>query len=243
MHATPLSLVSLLPFLVTLGLPDARPTAPLKMSLVAISFVLAQLTTDLHAAAAAGDVAKVYKLVKAGSKLEYPDASGHTALHEAAFNGRTNTVAMLLEEGAALDATTADGVTALHLAAASGEQEVAELLLDRGLSVNTQGQNHGDTPLHRAVGNGKLKMAELLMQRGAAIQGDKYGYTPLHTAASTGNLAAVQLMLANGADIDAKNEEGKTPLMLVRKALAPPELRASLTRWLDGSVDLNSENC
>jgi hypothetical protein len=40
----------------------------------------------------------------------------------------------------------------------------------------------------------------------------KWGWTPLHTAAWEGHADVVAALIANGADVNAKDNDGKTPL-------------------------------
>ena len=46
------------------------------------------------------------------------------------------------------------------------------------------------------------------------------GWVPLHGAAFTGHMEVVELLLANGANMNAKNEDGDTPLVYAEGEIA-----------------------
>ncbi len=78
---------------------------------------------------------------------------------------------------------------------------------------------NGKHPLIRAADAGWLKVAAFLLDHGAdvnaAAAGDgarSFGPTALHQAATFGNKAMVELLLSRGADVNAKDDDGRTPL-------------------------------
>ena len=46
---------------------------------------------------------------------------------------------------------------------------------------------------------------------------DEWGETPLHAAARKGNTKMIQLLVAAGADVNAKDQDDKTPLYIAKK--------------------------
>jgi hypothetical protein len=56
---------------------------------------------------------------------------------------------------------------------------------------------------------------------------DKRGFTPLHYAARGGRNEIAELLISKGADVNAKNDEGKTPL---DRAKYKPETAALLRK-------------
>lgn len=106
--------------------------------------------------------------------------------------------------------------------------EIVKFLLDKGANVNAK-DNEGKTALF-AICSGenflpmqqKLKIAEMLINKGAdkeviaKIQGNYKGKgTPLIYASMHGDIEMVKFLISKGADVNAKNEDGYTPLMLV----------------------------
>ena len=88
--------------------------------------------TGLHAAAAAGDVARIDALVKSGANLEARDGDRRTPLHVAVFMHRHAAARALLRAGAdanALDAQLYDIVT---IASVDNDVEMLKLSLEGG---------------------------------------------------------------------------------------------------------------
>eukprot|EP00898_Chlorokybus_atmophyticus_P000139 jgi/Chlat1/1125/Chrsp111S08642 len=78
----------------------------------------------LGAAASAGDVAKVKRLLKGGADPNGSGGGGHTPLHYAALAGHADICRALLAAGADPNArTAAGGATPLHRAALKGHAE------------------------------------------------------------------------------------------------------------------------
>jgi lysophospholipase len=92
----------------------------------------ADLAVSLCAAAGAGKLDQVRRLIEHGADVNCGDYDGRTALHLAASEGRTEVVRFLVENGARVDARDRWGGTALADALRHGHDDVARLLFDRG---------------------------------------------------------------------------------------------------------------
>lgn len=84
-------------------------------------------------------------------------------------------------------------------------------------------QNHltdinGDTALHWAAYKGHPDLMRLLMYSGVDLQKtDNFGSTPLHLACLSGNMTCVRILCEkNNLDLEPKDKNGKTPLMLAQ---------------------------
>jgi ankyrin repeat protein len=147
------------------------------------------MTYPLHAAAQAGDMEEVRRLLATGQDLNARDAEGNTPLHLAAFNGQLDAVIALLAAGADANAQDAQGWTPIFKAAYNHEMDcgfapVVQALADAGGDVN-----------HRIF----------------------YGLTPLMLAAGGGEAAVCEVLLNAGAEVKAANEGGRTALAMAKE--------------------------
>jgi ankyrin repeat protein len=112
-----------------------------------------------------------------------------------------------------------NGDGAIAIAARWGSVGVAQKLLDYGVDVDDKGFK-GWTPLHRAAQNGYQLLAKALLNRRAnvnALSEDGRQFTPLHEAIWNGHPEMVDLLLKHGAPIEARDNDGLTPLLLAVK--------------------------
>jgi len=114
---------------------------------------------------------------------------------------------------------TDGGSPLLWVAAQHDSKNCARMLLDRGADPNASPSpvNHAGvvSPLTVAVGSGRADLVEMLLERGAA-PGKKLarGVSAVHFLGwNKPNADRIcKALLASGAHIDAKDEEGNTPL-------------------------------
>ena len=168
---------------------------------------------ELHAAAKAGDCARLEALlVRDGDRTPSPSPSSSPSSSPLSSSPSSH------------DLNAAHlGQCPIHLAAKGGHAECVALLLDHGADLHARATNTGNknstlvwdfggaTPLHCAAEMNRTDVIALLLARGhsiaaAANQGD----TPLHFAAREGWLAATKLLVARGADPRTPNAGGHT---------------------------------
>jgi RNA polymerase sigma factor (sigma-70 family) len=142
-------------------------------------------------------------------------------VYEAASIGRTGLVAQLLnDDPSLLDSNSPEGFTALALAAHFGHIETLEFLISRGGNMNVVSKHPMNvTPLHAALFGRRVEAAKALVAAGADVRPKRggtgwprAGWTALHYAAGFGFAPLAQAFIDHGADINALDDEGKTPL-------------------------------
>jgi ankyrin repeat protein len=146
--------------------------------------------------------------------VDVRDYRGCTPLHRAARAGRVTAARMLLSAGARRDVVDAEGKIPVVAAAARGHAEIVRLLLERGQTTGVRARE----ALAEALGVAqcwKTAQAVLRVCPDAARDG---------TAATTALLSVcsalptespfrmVQLLCNMGANVDAVDEDGKSPL-------------------------------
>ena len=173
--------------------------------------------TALHYFVGKGDIKNIKILVEKGADLGAKDASGQTPLHVAVIKGKKE-VLRLLTNSDTIQAQDHKGRTPLHLAAQEDHLGVIQFLLSSG-SIKIVRDNFASTPLHEASRWSHQKVIELVFHVELIDAKNKWGETPLHLVAKSGNLENLNTLLDLGADPWLKNNEGQTPLDLVRNDL------------------------
>jgi hypothetical protein len=126
----------------------------------------------------------------------------------------------------------------LFYAALEGRTKDVELYLDNGANAGAEIRFQKRFPWSKGIGSATplhvaktKKIAQLLITQGASIEaivkGDEstgfgksgrysYGFitgeTPLHTHAGEGRKEVVEILINAGANVNAKDEDGRTPL-------------------------------
>ncbi len=185
---------------------------------------------DLPAAAAAGALATVQRLLELGFAVDTRDDQGATALLRACGAGHREVAACLLDAGADPSLPAHSGVTALVAAVTARREALVALLLQRGIAVDQRLPNEA-TALMVAAALGYPDIAEPLLEAGADVKAvDASGRSALHAAAQFGfecndSLRARRQfdgLLKRGADINHADREGNTPLLLLLGAQRSP---------------------
>ncbi|WP_338477023.1 ankyrin repeat domain-containing protein [Wolbachia endosymbiont (group A) of Nomada hirtipes] len=169
--------------------------------------------TQLYFAAEIGDLDKARFLLENGANIEAKNGEYQaTALHAAVINNKLNVVQLLLGNGADIEAEDKDGWKPLHCAATfDWAFNIVEVLVEKGANINAK-NNEDKTPLEVANEYNQSKMVNFLVNKR-----DQHGCMLLHYAAREGNLDLIKLLIINGAEIEAENDEGKTPLEVARE--------------------------
>jgi ankyrin repeat protein len=195
--------------------------------------------TPLHFAAMAGQGVVVRLLLAHGARLDIRDWLGETPLHYAAVYNRGSMIELLAAAGADLNLANNAGLTPFNLASRHGRTAGAAMLSRLGARQGGLGEavNAGDlvrvlklirggadvnqpelpgTALHLAAAKGYIAIAAALLDAHADIEatGDPARARPLHLAALVGDAPMAAFLIARGADAEARDGEGRTPLMV-----------------------------
>ncbi|MCZ8319232.1 MAG: ankyrin repeat domain-containing protein [Silanimonas sp.] len=185
---------------------------------------------DLPAAAVAGDLGAVVRLVALGLPVDATDAQACTALLRASGGGHVALVDHLLGLGADPARAARTGATPLSAAISMRHAAVVDRLLLAGADPD-QAMPGGVTPLMLAAALGLPDLVARLLRAGADVAArDAQGLTPLHCAAlfAFGSrerarvLALFDALLLADADADVASQSEQTPLLLLLGARAEP---------------------
>ena len=163
-------------------------------------------------------------LLEAGAEVNARDKEGNTPLAMAAqFSHTPETVRLLLDGGAEVDQRIGDGVTPLMFAVHElGFPGIVTLLIERGAEVDAR-SNSGSSPLHRAAqASTKSGYQAYFIYNACDTDDDRVrrGAEDLRKR----SLQITQLLLDTGAQVDARDENGNTPLTVAAKGNVRPEI-------------------
>ncbi|MEO5971352.1 MAG: ankyrin repeat domain-containing protein [Bdellovibrionia bacterium] len=156
------------------------------------------MATDLHDEAKAGDIRKVETLIRQGSDVNAKNEDGDTPLHVAAKWGHTPIIEVLIRKGADVNVRSKNLSTPLHYAADKGHSATMDVLIKNGADPNRK-DVFAKTPLQLY----KAKTGRHFPYEAKAI---------LHDEAKAGDISKVETLIRQGSDVNAKNEDGETPL-------------------------------
>jgi ankyrin repeat protein len=188
-------------------------------------------TTALHRAARADDAGEVRRLIHAGARVDVVNRYGVTPLALAAANGNASVLELLIKAGADPNAPSAQAEPVLMTAARSGSVDAVRCLIEHGADVNAREPWQGETALMWAAGLDHPAVVKLLIQHGAQIDARSTApdfprkqsglsvlprgrWTPLMYAARQGALEGTRALAAAGANLDLKDPDGTTALVL-----------------------------
>ena len=163
--------------------------------------------TDLNAKNGRGRVPLIYardvlmleRLISKGADVQSRSAK----LRMACASGDMGAAELLIRKGAAVNGGGA--ITHLFRAAINGHTDIVELLINKGADIKVS-MHDGATPLAMANRRGKTEVVNILRRHGAL--------ETLHGAVASGDKEGVKRFVAQGADLNARNQNGQTPLHL-----------------------------
>lgn len=176
--------------------------------------------TPLHCAVWSGKTRIVEWLLEQGANIHALDVDGYGLFSILALTQSNRCVKIaekLLAAGVPLNIHERYGITPLHIATSRANYELVEFFLSRGAQLDADSEISG-TPVHVAAANGNIVLLEMF-----TAQNENYlhitnrcGRTPLHRAANNGRMEAVEYLVNKGADVNARDNNGETPLLASR---------------------------
>jgi len=178
--------------------------------------------SGLHAAAAAGNVAEIERLVAAGANRELRDGNGRTPLHVSAYRKQYDAARALMKRGAnpnALDAQRYDIVT---IAAVADDVPMLKVALEGGASAKNVTSPYDGTALIAAAHLGHDGVVKVLIAAGAPLDHENnLRWTAVIEAIVLGDggkphTETLRALVAAGANPNLADGRGTTPLALAR---------------------------
>ena len=170
-----------------------------------------------HAAATAGTLVKLDKMLEAGMDANLTDEEDYTVLMRAVESGNGHIVVRLLKDDHVnpSHAEQLKGRTAMHIACMKGMHGIViELLKDPRVQVRAKDVK-GRTPLHQAViGNHHDIVQILLAHKGNDPNAkDNEGRAPVHLGTYHSALTALSILLKHpDVDPNVRDNEGRTAM-------------------------------
>jgi ankyrin repeat protein len=188
---------------------------------------------DIHFLVMRGEREAILKQLEQGVSINEPDINTETPLHWAVRFRKPDMVEFLLSKGAAADVPDRYGHAPLYHVE---DAKSAALLLERGANPGRRDQS-GSTPLHEASLYGRTEIVRMMLDRKAEpnMVDQGLGKTPLHEACTFGSEGVVAMLLQAGARLDARTQDGETPLALAARSGSLPTVELLVNAGADAS--------
>jgi len=188
--------------------------------------------STLHLASAQGNLAGVQKHLQKGADVNARDFMNDlTPLQWATMDGalsqpgNLDVVQCLVAHGADVNARGgAIGNTPLIMASGAGNLGVVKCLIEHGADINATNKVGTSALMEATRWLKSTEVPEYLIEKGANVNQVSRDYgtsrmlTPLMKAAYAGKVEMVKLLLDRGADVEARDGNGTTALMLAASA-------------------------
>ena len=179
--------------------------------------------TALHVAVTNNDTPMVALLLNRKVEVNIKNNSGKTPLFLAAEKGNQKLSELLLKYKADVKIVLPDGTSLLHIAAGHGDTTLTRFCLKAGLDINSR-DAQGETPLLKAVKNDveSTFICRLIKEGADPSVRNNDNESVLHVLAmSTTVYPCLEQIIAAIKEIDAVDNEGKTPLLSSSTAATP----------------------
>lgn len=187
------------------------------LTMLALPLASSASASALLAAAEAGDVEALRRLLDAGTPVDARDGRRRTALLVATHANRVEAARLLIARGADVNAKDDLQDSPFLYAGAEGRLEILRLTLAAGADLRSTNR-YGGTALIPAAHHGHVEtVRELLQTRIDIDHVNRLGWTALLEAVILGDGGAahteiVRLLVARGANARIADAQGVTPL-------------------------------
>lgn len=178
--------------------------------------------SELHKAAARGDVAAIRKLIAAGAVIDARDEGGRTALLAATHANRVEAARALIEAGADVNAKDVIHDSPYLYAGARGHLEILRMTLAHGADLKSTNR-YGGTALIPACERGHVETVRTLIEAGVDVDHvNRLNWTALLEAiilgdGGTRHVGIVKLLVDAGANVNLADGDGVSPLTHARR--------------------------
>ena len=171
---------------------------------------------EAASASPAGHLSIVKMLLERGANPYLGNWYGN-ALHCAAEGGCSTTIRQLINHGMDPNDSGCCEWPPIHCTLDNDHASAFETLIELGADINVGGVS----VFHEAIRCGCINIINLILQQSWANleRTSPGGLTTMHFAARGCNVAVISRLLEAGADINARDDEGKTPLDYVDEHL------------------------
>jgi ankyrin repeat protein len=176
----------------------------------------------LHAAAAAGNVAEIERLLAAGADREARDGNDRTPLHVAVYRKKPDAARLLLSKGANANALDRQRYDVVTIAAVANDVPMLGVVLAGGASASNVTSPYNGTALIAAAHLGHAEVVRVLVEAGAPLDHvNNLGWTALMESIVLGDggrrhLETLRALVAAGANVNIADRSGVTPLAHAR---------------------------
>jgi ankyrin repeat protein len=178
--------------------------------------------SGLHAAAAAGNVAEIERLLGAGADREARDGNGRTPLHVAVYRKQRDAARLLLTNGANANALDRQRYDVVTIAAVADDVPTLRLVLEGGASAKNVTSPYDGTALIAAAHLGHVEVVQILIKAGAPLDHvNNLTWTALMESIVLGDggkrhTETLRALVQAGANVNIPDRAGITPLAHAR---------------------------
>jgi ankyrin repeat protein len=199
--------------------------------------------TPLFLAAKAGNIELVKSLIEKGADISICNDDGKSVLMTAIGEGRMQIARMLIEFANAplLNVVDREDRTALEMTINDDIDSLSKLLIIKGADFSVKTSNGDDTLLSLASFNENLKMVKFIISKYKET-GIEFNFPEMALLYSikSNNCEITKLLIRNSIGLNARDENGNTPLIISVKKGNMEIFKLLLKK--SKNIDLNAKN-